>query len=132
MAWVEELRQRRLDWERRKDNNDLIIMSEIKNQESCYEGYVEVSSFTQRKCVALRLICTLDITKYTTYLALERNQYFTKNKTRIKLKYGSVKSLIRGLLNLSKVWPEMSEIMTFLDIASAEKIAKIPFLAAAM
>ncbi len=29
----------------------------------------------------------------------------------------------------TKVWPEMSEIMTFLDVASAEKIAKILFLA---
>ncbi len=33
---------------------------------------------------------------------------------------------------ITKVWPEMSEIMTFLDIASAEKIGKIPLLASIM
>ncbi len=32
----------------------------------------------------------------------------------------------------TKVRPEMSEIMTFLEIVSAEKIAKIPFLASVM
>ncbi len=32
----------------------------------------------------------------------------------------------------TKVWPEMSEIMTFLEVAIADKIAKILFLASTM
>ncbi len=35
-------------------------------------------------------------------------------------------------LCITKVRPEMSEIMTFLKIASAEKISKIPFMASVM
>ncbi len=44
-----------------------------------------------------------------------------------------VKSAQQGkIVRQTKVRPEMSEIMTFLEIASAEEIAKIPLLASAM